>query len=422
MLWFIASLAFIGDLTETNFSEFISAEQQFPAFVLLKSQWCHHCAALAPDWDQLREFYSNDSRVLIADISYDTDRELCDRFPQDGTPRIFWVAAGLDSAEQYLNPYHFESFLSFVNEKLSDPVAYLQNHSDFITIQQFFPHQSLFFIQEPNSNTTEAFLANLSTTLRGTAVRFFKLNYTEFAQSEPKFIYRWPLMNYTIEYRELFNDTAALEAFVRANAYPPMNNATAIFVNAMMHRDYVLYLYQGVDVSFDDNITELATEFPPDLKGGILDCVQTDKLCRLLGINRLYGTQLVLARPPKNVYYKFDGTFSNDNVRSWLKSALRGWQKAYGPGAGLKGIWFNFKVRMANAEARNQFILTAGTAAAIVVGLFAIVLLRRWGRKVGAGEAKRKDRPTETQLDRERDAMIDEMARQERVFAKRKHE
>jgi hypothetical protein len=229
-------------------------------------------------------------------------------------------------------------------------------------------------------------------------------------------------MNYTIEYKDAFNDTAPLEAFVRANLYPPMSNATASFVNTMMHRDYVLYLYQGVDVAFDDNITALATEFPPNLKGGIVDCVGTDKLCRLLGINRLYGTQLVLARPPKSVYYTFDRAFSNANVRSWIRSALRGWERAYGPGAGLKGVWFNFRVRMADREARNRFVLTLGGATVVVAATFAVVLLGRWARTVEADEKKRQGRSTEAQLDREAEAMIEEMARQERVFAKRKLE
>jgi hypothetical protein len=372
---------------------------------------------MAPAWQRLRDCYASDRSVVIADVSCDTDAPVCGQFPARGTPRIFWTTAGVASAEQYLGEQSYESFLSFISEKIADPVTLLHSREDYLRVQATLPHLSLFFLQEPG-NSTESFLVNYSAALRGKPVRFFKFNYTEFESS--KLVYRWTLMNYTIEFENPLNDTNALAAFIDVNALPPMTNATAQLMNIMLHMESVVFFYQGVDVAFDDNITELSKQFPPLLKGGLLDCHANDKACRLFGINPLFGTQLVLVKPRKNVYYTFEGDFSNEKVMSWILSAFRGWEKARGPGAGLSGAWFNFKISWQDREFRQTFITRAviGVGAAAVL-IFAIVRLRRWASSV---EAREKNRVSEAQIEREAADMVAEMARQELVFAKRKLE
>jgi thiol-disulfide isomerase/thioredoxin len=339
MFLLLSSLSIVGKLTGNNFANFISEDQLIPVLVFINSAWCPHCKQFRPDWERLEDLFSENPRIILAQISMELDSRLCGRFPGSGTPRLLWIPAGLRSAERYSDPLNFESLLAFIRRKLSDRLPVIRDLDEFVQIESSLQTYSLFFLQEfPSSNATEQSLLRLSHSLANYPVRFFRLNFTQFSEQTDSLVYRWPRAGQTIHYNGSLSNATAIAAFTNLYSFPPISALTKLFIETAQTAERVLLLHPGPewDTALEGEIFHLAAGWPPDLKGAIVDCEVDPAFCSLYSINSRKGAQLIIARPGESVYHRFQGDWTVAKIRRWIRQALHGEEVMFGPGVAEK--------------------------------------------------------------------------------------
>lgn len=342
---------------------------------------------MKPEWRKVQQLYENSDKVMIADVLCETDHEICSEYPDSGTPRVFWVTQGKESAVRYKNTYSFESFTEFIEKKLAPPVQIIPDHETYLQIRQNNTNISLIFIQE-ESNSVETLMTHLAKKFEKAPIRFFKFGYNEF--NEAKIVYRFEVIDQTIEYTGKLSDSKAIEKFVELYSYPAITEANAFFLSAALKKTHFLLYYQMGETDNLPAVTE-TTKSLGTLRTGVIDCDKMNKVCRMFGINRWGGNQLVLIHGPKNRYYKFTGMYRAQNIRSWVEKALAGKEHALGPGAGWKGFFYNLKIEIKTAEFwKSAGIYTACFVFAVVVVKKIVACIIRWEKDDEIDERERE--------------------------------
>ena len=342
----VFALGLVGELTSDNFTEWINKEQRIPVFVRLMSQWCPHCMEMEPVWDRVKDHYRNTPGLLVADLSCDSESKICSSFADSGTPRLFWTESGVETAYRYVNTYSFESFVEFIEKRMSDPVQTLWNHEEYERTQKLHWNESLVFVQDPSSDV-ESLLNILAKEFEKAPIRFFKFGYNELESQDLKMIYRFMPLDILEEYDIGNYQESNVRRWVEERSYPPISEANSFFVSRMVKNKYFMIFYQSPDdFDFVENMTRITGKVPRWLKTGLIDCDQLARVCRMFGINKYRGSHLVIVNAPRNRYFRFNDEFNDTAVERWINNALHGRVQALGPGAGWQGFFFNLGLQV----------------------------------------------------------------------------
>lgn len=343
-------------LTLQNYTMLINDSQNYPVFALLQSRWCPHCAELKPTWSKVKSHFENDTRFYFADISCDSDNKLCHLFNGTGTPRIFWVKQGIEKAEQYINSYTYDAFIQFVEKRLAPPVADITSHEEYEAFLKENEEMSIIAYQEipelmENTTQSKEVFFKLAFEYDTFPCRFINMKYIEFdpmidpPQPVLKYINLWT--NTSDRLKRASSQEKFIRQFVSLYSYPPITQATNYFLkDRVRSRNHFMLYYDNDKVTFYGKLVRLTKKFPPWFKTGVIDCQDSPRSCRLFGMKLSGGHELTIVLPHKNIYYRFEGTFDNESVYNWVNRVLDGKEEAMGPGAGLKGFFFNWKLEM----------------------------------------------------------------------------
>lgn len=353
--FFAPVLSYFDRLTKDNYTTLINESQKIPVFALLQSRWCSHCMELKPTWKRVLQHYENDTRFYFADISCDSDNDLCNKFKGSGTPRIFWCKSGIDEAEKFIDSYTYEEFLIFIEKRLEDPIIDIYNHTQYVEFLKQNEEQSIFALQEfigsetKNESNIQEYYLKVAKEYESYPCRFLNIKYDEFDsddKSQPIFRYNCPWTNTTDRLVSNLNEKT-MRAFIELYSFPPLYDATNFFIRVQTktRRHFLLY-YDNDKVTFYGQLVKLTSKFPRWFKTGVINCAEKPRICRIFGFSLTGGHEFVIVLAHKNIYYRFDGEINSDAVLRWVNSVLDGNEKALGPGAGFKGFWFNLKIQM----------------------------------------------------------------------------
>lgn len=80
--------------------------------------WCGHCKTLAPIYNNLAKGFPQ-SKVVIAEVNTDEQRDLAKRFGIKGLPTLFWFEKGgdLSAPEKYSGGRDLASLSKFISGK-----------------------------------------------------------------------------------------------------------------------------------------------------------------------------------------------------------------------------------------------------------------------------------------------------------------
>lgn len=374
--FFPAALSYIERLTKDNYTSLINESQNYPVFALLQSRWCSHCMELKPTWKRVQQHYENDTRFYFVDISCDSDNELCNKFKGSGTPRIFWCRSGIEEAEKFIDSYTYEEFLIFIEKRLEQAITNIYNHSQYLEFLQQNEEQSIFALQEfissdsKNESNVQEYYGKVAKEFESYPCRFINLKYDEFEsddKSQPIFRYNCPWTNTTDRLVSILSEKT-MRAFINLYSFPPLYDATNFFfkVQVKSHRHFLLY-YDNDKVTFYGQLVKLTSKFPRWFKTGVINCNEKPRVCRLFGFSLTGGHEFVIVLPHRNIYYKFEGEISSENILNWVNSVLAGNEKALGPGAGLKGFWFNLKIQMKKPKFWKGLIIRLAIAIPTII-------------------------------------------------------
>lgn len=121
----LASLAALGtnaasavkDLIPSNFDSVVLKSGK-PALVEFFAPWCGHCKNLAPVYEELAtSFAAADSKLVIAKVDADANKDLGKRFGVQGFPTLKWFDGKSDTPEDYKSGRDLESLQKFITEK-----------------------------------------------------------------------------------------------------------------------------------------------------------------------------------------------------------------------------------------------------------------------------------------------------------------
>lgn len=377
-IFFYSVLSYFEKLTIDNYTSLINESQKFPVFALLQSRWCSHCMELKPTWRRVQEHYENDTRFYFVDISCDSDNELCNKFADSGTPRIFWCKSGIEAAERFVNSYTYEEFIIFIEKRLAQPITDIYNHTQYLEFLKQNEEQSIFSLQEytisdsSNSEIQKSF-EKIANEFDSYPCRFINMKYNEFESKESDdksqaiLQFTCPWTNTTDRLVSLLNEKN-MRAFINLYSFPPLYDATNVFLKAQVktHRPFLLY-YDNDKVTFYGQLVKLTSKFPRWFKTGVINCADRGRVCRVFGFTLTGGHEFVIVLPHKNIYYKFEGEISNITILNWVKSVLDGNERALGPGAGFKGFWFNLKIQMKKPKFWKRLIINLSIGIPILV-------------------------------------------------------
>ena len=382
MLFFILSpivLSYFDKLTKDNYTSLINGSQKYPVFALLQSRWCSHCMELKPTWKRVMEHYENDTRFYFADISCDSDNELCNKFDGSGTPRIFWCKSGVEEAEKFINSYTYDEFLIFIEKRLEQTITDVYNHTQYLEFLKQNEEQSIFALQEhsisDSSNETETrqLYEKIANEFDSYPSRFLYMKYNEFDfEDETQPVFRY-ICTWTNSSDRLVSSLSGktMRAFIDLYSFPPLYDATNFFLKIQIksRRHFLLY-YDNDKVTFYGQLVKLTNNFPRWFKTGVINCAEKMRVCRLFGFSLTGGHELVIVLPHRNIYYKFEGEVTSEAVLKWVNSVLDGNERALGPGAGLKGFWFNLKIQMKKPKFWKRLIINL----AIGIPIFILIV------------------------------------------------
>ncbi|KAF2863244.1 thioredoxin/protein disulfide isomerase [Piedraia hortae CBS 480.64] len=107
----------VKDLTPSNFDEVVLKSGK-PALVEFFAPWCGHCKNLAPVYEELAEkFAFADSKVTIAKVDADAEKDLGQRFGIQGFPTLKWFDGKTDKPSDYNSGRDLESLAKFITDK-----------------------------------------------------------------------------------------------------------------------------------------------------------------------------------------------------------------------------------------------------------------------------------------------------------------
>lgn len=116
-----ASFARASRVTPTTIDEFSERVLMVdvPAIVNFHSPTCPHCRALAPEWDMVREEFSERNVVVVADVDCSTSRDLCEWQKVRAYPTIkFYDDVNGESGEEYRRPATYDAISAFIEHFL----------------------------------------------------------------------------------------------------------------------------------------------------------------------------------------------------------------------------------------------------------------------------------------------------------------
>ncbi|ORC87624.1 putative protein disulfide isomerase [Trypanosoma theileri] len=115
-----AAMDGVLDLTSANFEAHVG--KSAPALVEFYAPWCGHCKNMAPEYARLGQAVKAagaTERVVVAKVDATQQRDLATRFNVGGYPTLLFFAAGSTTPESYSGSRSAESFVSFLNGKVS---------------------------------------------------------------------------------------------------------------------------------------------------------------------------------------------------------------------------------------------------------------------------------------------------------------
>ena len=413
-------VSMVGDLTAENFSTWVKKDQDIPVFLLLKSKWCPHCMELEPEWEQLRERYAESKNLMVADISCDENRKLCFSFPESGTPRIFWTDDGVESAQRYVNTYSLESFVKFIEKRLSDPLQTLWNHEEYEAVLKAHANESLVFVQSPGKEL-EDLLNELAQEYEKSPIRFFKFGYDELETGQTRLFYRFEPLGINEAYDQEGFKAKPVKQWVSERSYPPISEANSFFVSQMVKKKYFMVYFQSPDdFDFVPNITRIASKVPRWLKTGLIDCDKMPRVCRMFGINKYRGSHLVIVNAPRNRYFRFNDEFNDTAVEKWINDALNGKVHALGPGAGWSGFFFNLGLQVKTLYFWKYTSITV--ICIIVLAVVAVKVYRaadRWVNEEEMEKQRKMEQEFEKALEESAELELKQMLEEDERDARR---
>jgi len=115
-----ASFARASRVTPTTIDEFSERVlmADVPAIVNFHSPTCPHCRALAPEWNMVREEFS-ERGVVVADVDCSTARDVCERQKVRAYPTIkFYDEANGEIGEEYRRGATYDAISAFIEHFL----------------------------------------------------------------------------------------------------------------------------------------------------------------------------------------------------------------------------------------------------------------------------------------------------------------
>lgn len=389
-------------ITSENVSEILNNTNHDPFMVMLYSEWCPHCIDLKPKWEDIVDYYKDDPRIRFGKICCDTEREVCGNFSKSGTPRVFFVSGTIDTAKHYTSYYSKNDFIDWIEKRLSLPIVDVYNHSQYLEILSKFQNNSLIMYQDlnPKDNETYSYLLERATKYDKYPVHFFNFKYDEFNTNKKYLANIFPAGNLTNVFNSRYN-VKNLKKFVKANRFPPIGLATSSFISAVINsKDAFGLYYDNSNTSFIPNFTRIVKDFPPLLKVGIVDCEDKPRLCDMFGLRFDRGYQFSVIKSEKNIYYRYNRKWTEENLVTFARRAYRGREKAQGPGAGIRGFFFNLGDHVKEASFFPLILLISFVIVMSFVSLFAGINYM-WGVNGGRAQ-KRRQQQREEALARER--------------------
>ncbi|KAI8870065.1 disulfide isomerase [Ramicandelaber brevisporus] len=76
----------VVDLTTKNFDSVVDGSKH--VFVMFRAEWCGHCKAAKPAWEQLAEAYAHSNDVVIAAVDAESNSKTASRFGVDAYPQF----------------------------------------------------------------------------------------------------------------------------------------------------------------------------------------------------------------------------------------------------------------------------------------------------------------------------------------------
>ena len=321
-------------------SMLFTEEEHRPVFVTIESHLCPFCYNFKSVREELYKYIKSTKKFDIARISTHLNPEIAKKFAGTGTPRIFVTTSSIDNAVLYEGPRDYEELKKFVQKFIQDPVLQISSKHQLKRELEFNINTSIFIFHEKKYSDASLIFSRLANEFIDFPCEFFNLTYGPFDRSMTNATtlsaYYSPtgqIVHYTGGFHE-----ESMKNFVNDHLYPPFTVASQYFLALEKKKNEDFLVLSNPKHTFTAQLIDLTAQFPDPLKTAIIDCHEHHEFCSRNKIDGSKEKVLKYVNTRKQIYYDYNGDFSNEDILHWLNQILIGEGEQLGPGSGVTGI------------------------------------------------------------------------------------
>lgn len=334
MLFFLFSLirCIPTHLTDGNFADFINSADK-PIFLKLWANWCAHCKALAPTWDELAEMSEFDDVAYIADIECESNRKSCKLFEGESFPRLYWIEPKFATNITYTGTRDIPHFKMFIKKQINFPLIPI-NESEINNYTQTSNLSSLFLLKI-NSNDSKSLnnLKEVANNFRSSDIRFVQIDDNSITSPE--------LIAFTgINRSEIFTGDwteKSITSFILRQSVPFLSEITPYIMKFLMMYNVSTFIrVANISKPVCDSTIDICENVSSLFLVTKTDCFSAPWFCRLVDIDLNTSVdQFVVYNRDMQLFWVYRGEVNKGSVFNWARDVFNNKVKGKGSGKGL---------------------------------------------------------------------------------------
>lgn len=321
-----------------NHKKYFTEKPHKPLFVTLISQWCPHCYQFKPTREKIEHYFAKNKKIDMATISCDSDHQLCEKFPGQGTPRLYITTSTIENAEKFENSRTFEEVKAFIQKYIEPRVIQIDSEDKLNTELKANINSSIFILQDLEGSQLSSTYSSLAEKYVSYPAKFLNLTFKKFDYEYPTIVYYYSPTKMQLAVNNQMV-VKKINRFVLDHIYPPYGLVSSTFFSILNELRQPFLVVGNLSHIYSNKIYSMTSQFPTNLKSTSIDCIEFVKFCKQNNFDVKANPWVAMINIYRNTYFTFKGDFNDvESLRKWVNDVWNGLIPEEGPGAGFIGF------------------------------------------------------------------------------------
>lgn len=322
------------DLDDENVNTYLNQKSELPSFIKIYSVWCKFCRAFNKDWNHVITAEQFASKINFLELDCDANIKLCDTFPGNGLPRLFYYDPKTNETFKYLGERNASNIIDFLQQQLDYPLKTINN------IEQI----NEYIIKSANITTFLFEIPKQYEELVKNVISSFNRNFFSYflkIESQNSLLTAYYGANRTVYFEKIWN-LSNLDNFIKLYSIPYcMEFSGAVLRYSANLSIPVMVLLTNEDTGKYDSIKYSLSKRIPVTIG---NCNRSNWLCEytMFNIKRVH-TEFLYLNWSAQSFWLYKGKKHLDKLEEWINDIESHKIKPQGPGTGsFSGLYSSY--------------------------------------------------------------------------------